>query len=118
MACRHARRALGARLVDAGVQILAPPIWMLLSRDAGGEIVPSSYARSAAAAGLELIPWTLERSGTLVELPNAERPSEFRVGLRNFYVITRYNRSVNYAMVVYELARELRAVVASEAGSP
>jgi len=31
------------------------------------------------------------------------------LGLTNFYVITRYNRSVNYALTVYELAQELRA---------
>ncbi len=30
------------------------------------------------------------------------------LGLNNFYVITRYNRSVNYALTVYELAQELR----------
>jgi len=33
------------------------------------------------------------------------------LGLDNFYVITRYNRSVNYALAVYELARELRKVI-------
>ncbi len=33
------------------------------------------------------------------------------LGLNNFYVITRYNRSVNYALTVYELAQELRARV-------
>jgi glycerophosphoryl diester phosphodiesterase len=42
-------------LVDAGVQILAPPIWMLLSRDGRGRIVPSTYARSATAAGWRLV---------------------------------------------------------------
>jgi membrane-bound lytic murein transglycosylase B len=30
------------------------------------------------------------------------------LGLKNFYVITRYNRSTNYAMSVYHLAREIR----------
>jgi membrane-bound lytic murein transglycosylase B len=33
------------------------------------------------------------------------------LGLNNFYVITRYNRSVNYAMAVNELAREIRSAL-------
>jgi len=31
--------------------------------------------------------------------------------LRNFYVITRYNRSINYAMAVHALAGELEALM-------
>lgn len=34
----------------------------------------------------------------------------WRVGFTNFYVITRYNRSVRYAMAVHELAQRVRPV--------
>jgi membrane-bound lytic murein transglycosylase B len=34
---------------------------------------------------------------------------EYWLGLNNFYMITRYNRSVNYAMSVHQLANEIRA---------
>ncbi|MEK6592066.1 MAG: lytic murein transglycosylase B [Pseudomonadota bacterium] len=40
-----------------------------------------------------------------------ESGPSYWLGLQNFYVITRYNRSINYAMAVNELARELRAAV-------
>lgn len=39
------------------------------------------------------------------------------LGLHNFYVITRYNRSINYAMVVSALARELRALTGHAAAA-
>ena len=48
-----------------GVRILAPPTYVLLALDAQGKVVPSAYAKAARAAGLELITWTLERSGPL-----------------------------------------------------
>ena len=38
-----------------------------------------------------------------------EAGPEYWLGLNNFYVITRYNRSVNYAMSVFQLAQEIRA---------
>ncbi len=52
-------------LATEGLRYLSPPLWVLLALDDGGEIVPSAYARAAREAGLELVPWTLERSGPL-----------------------------------------------------
>lgn len=45
----------------------------------------------------------------LIELATPDRPSAYRVGLHNFYVLTRYNRSAFYAAAVSDLARALRA---------
>ena len=48
-----------------GVNIVAPPLWALLTLDSHGKIVPSEYAINARAAGLDIITWTLERDGPL-----------------------------------------------------
>lgn len=45
----------------------------------------------------------------LIELETPGQGSEFRVGMNNFYVVTRYNRSSFYAVSVLDLARELAA---------
>lgn len=55
-----------AELAAQNVQILAPPMWMLLALD-GDQIVPSIYAKAAQKAGLNIIAWTLERSGPLAD---------------------------------------------------
>jgi membrane-bound lytic murein transglycosylase B len=44
---------------------------------------------------------------TVIELEN-RGGNEYWLGFNNFYVITRYNRSVNYAMSVLQLAEEIR----------
>ncbi|MGD8571952.1 MAG: glycerophosphodiester phosphodiesterase family protein [Gammaproteobacteria bacterium] len=48
-----------------GVNIIAPPMWMLVKLDSANNIVPSLYTAEAKGAGLDIITWTLERSGML-----------------------------------------------------
>ena len=50
-----------------GIRIVAPPIFALLTADANGNILPSQYAANAKRAGLDIITWTLERSGILAD---------------------------------------------------
>jgi glycerophosphoryl diester phosphodiesterase len=54
-------------LVAQGVEIIAPPMFMLLAVNDNNKIVPSTYAIAAKSAGLDIITWTLERSGFLVK---------------------------------------------------
>jgi len=51
-------------LAASGLQIIAPPMWVLLEND-NGRSVPSIYARAARRAGLDIITWTFERDGPL-----------------------------------------------------
>ena len=51
-------------LVRQGLRIIAPPTFALVTLQ-GGKIVPSDYTLAAKAAGLDIITWSLERSGPL-----------------------------------------------------
>jgi membrane-bound lytic murein transglycosylase B len=59
---------------------------------------------------------------TLVDLETPGSTTEYWLGYRNFYVITRYNRSSFYAMSVLELAEAMRSkrgsLVARQGSSP
>jgi membrane-bound lytic murein transglycosylase B len=87
------------------------------------QLVPGTDAAGLVAAGIEprLDPEHLRVSGvttvqgtpaaltaTLVDLETPGTTTEYWLGYRNFYVITRYNRSSFYAMSVFELAEALR----------
>lgn len=52
-------------LMASGVRIIAPPIWVLVELDSANQIVPTAYSREANIAGLDIITWSLERSGPL-----------------------------------------------------
>lgn len=58
------------QLAADGVQIVAPPTWSLVTLDANKKIIPSDYAMATKAAGLDIITWTLERSGLLKDIAN------------------------------------------------
>ncbi len=55
-----------AELKEQGVPIIASPIYYLLAVE-DGKLVPSLYAKEAKKAGLKIIAWTAERSGTLAD---------------------------------------------------
>ena len=50
-----------------GIKIVGPPTFALLALGPGNSIVPSQYAKDAKNAGLDIITWTLERSGILAD---------------------------------------------------
>jgi len=86
------------------VLLRAKPSSEALARYVDGSLEPRYRMDELTAAGLEVepappSPGTL---GTLVALG-----AEYRVGLRNFYVITRYNRSALYAAAVNDLGDAL-----------
>jgi membrane-bound lytic murein transglycosylase B len=96
---RDADVLLSARLTDEAARSFA-----------SGRLEPRHSLAALREAGVEFdSPQPPDAHAALIELGNGpERPSEYRVGLRNFYVITRYNRSALYAAAVADLAAELR----------
>jgi membrane-bound lytic murein transglycosylase B len=46
---------------------------------------------------------------TIIDLPTPGMPTEYKLGLKNFYVLTRYNRSFFYALSVYQLGERIKA---------
>jgi membrane-bound lytic murein transglycosylase B len=81
-------------------------------RSLGGGFEPKQPVAKWLEAGVRIDKPTPEleaQPAVLVELANGDAPSEFRLGFRNFYVITRYNRSAMYAASVNDLAQALRA---------
>lgn len=73
-------------------------------------IEPSLEPSALADAGVTTISGApAAATATLVDLVTPGATTEYWLGYRNFYVITRYNRSSFYAMSVFELAEALRA---------
>jgi membrane-bound lytic murein transglycosylase B len=95
---------------EAGGEVLyeAQPsgeAWRVL---ADGSVDPKHSLEVLRQAGVQFAEPAKGTRAALVELETPERPSEYRVALQNFYVLTRYNRSAFYASAVHDLAQELR----------
>ena len=73
-----------------------------------GGVTPVHRAGDLSGFGVRpAVPLPSETLCALIELETQGQPSDFRVTLRNFFVLTRYNRSSFYATVVLDLAAEL-----------
>ena len=66
------------------------------------------------AKGVDFDPYAQQEDARVLLVP-AETPlgPSYRVGFKNFEVITRYNRSVRYAMAVHDLAQTIAGRVAA-----
>lgn len=69
------------------------------------ELTLQQWAEKGVLPAEEFAP---DQKATLIRLKSGEE-QQFLLGLNNFYVITRYNRSRLYAMAVHQLSREIRA---------
>jgi membrane-bound lytic murein transglycosylase B len=79
-------------------------------------IEPRFDARALAQAGVTPLADIGSDTAAMLVL-EGESGNEYWLGLNNFYMITRYNRSVNYAMSVFQLAREIRSARQGQAAN-
>lgn len=86
--------------VDVGNTVLEP----LLAAGIAPHTTVADFRRHGV---VPLEPVAGDALATLI-VTETEVGPRYWLGLNNFYVITRYNRSINYAMVVQELAWTLR----------
>ncbi|MDR5772248.1 MULTISPECIES: lytic murein transglycosylase B [unclassified Caballeronia] len=82
------------------------PRWSLAQLTKAGMIIDQPGLNVDAEAGTPL---------TVVDLPTPGRATEYTLGLRNFYALTRYNRSFFYALAVYQLGEAVKARMATGA---
>lgn len=81
-------------------------------RLADGSVDPKHAMAELRSAGVGFPELPQEGAkAALVELETPERPSEYRVGLHNFWVLTRYNRSAFYAAAVHDLAQAVKSSI-------
>ena len=100
------------------------PVFVAASADAGAVgFVPDDYQPRYTLADLAgrgfrpTVAGAPDLPVTLLTLDGAAGP-EYWLGYRNFYVLTRYNRSPLYAMAVYQLAQAIAAPAPDSTPAP
>jgi len=85
-----------------------------------GSTLPRHSLEELQQAGVQAIgvPLAAGTRVALLRLDTPGRPADFRIGLQNLYVLTRYNRSVFYAFSVSDLADQLRRERGKRRGGP
>ncbi len=102
---RHGWRSAQAVTVGAELADDYPRDWM------NDGLKPVHTAGEFAAAGIKpLGEFNNDALATAMEFAGSDGPEHW-IGWHNFYVITRYNHSAMYAMSVYQLSREIDALL-------
>jgi membrane-bound lytic murein transglycosylase B len=81
------------------------PHWLLSQMLRAGMILDEPGLDTTAEASTPVL---------VIDLPTPGEPTEYMLGLQNFYALTRYNRSFFYALAVYELGEHVKARIQAE----
>ena len=76
-----------------------------------GDIKPQTPVGELRRRGIVPLAPVGDQTEAALFVLETETGPRYWLGLNNFYVITRYNRSINYAMAVLELSREIEAAM-------
>jgi membrane-bound lytic murein transglycosylase B len=95
----------GPVLLEAQVKSGASP-------PASGHLKLNQTLRSLRSRGVRLDVALPNSTRVMLIRAVLENGVDYRLGFKNFFVISRYNPSTNYAMAVCDLAQELRSAVA------
>ncbi len=71
-------------------------------------ILPRRRPQEMRELGIDIPADAPDAPAALIDLVTPDAPTEYWLGYRNFYVITRYNRSSFYAMAVWQFAQVLK----------
>ncbi len=87
-------------IAQAAADSQLEPRWSLAQLTKAGMLLDQPGLNMASEAATPL---------TVVDLPTPGMATQYTLGLKNFYVLTRYNRSFFYALAVYQLGGAVKA---------